>query len=220
MVELVSRNVVRRCAASGLGDVVIHGRYRLIESASNALAVSLDARLPTGDQDQLLGTGGTRTTAAVIWTGHAGRFLPHLNAGYTWSAGHGSSLFNTVGDGVSSPAPLSLKLPTEIDIAGGTDIVFFSRLTLAADAFARRMQNLSKFRVNSTTAPALSSGDPVVPGTLLQTNGTGATLLVGIAAAQVALTDRTVLKANIMFPLGGDGLTPRIGFGAGLGIRY
>jgi hypothetical protein len=192
----------------------------LIESGANALAASVDARLPTGDQDQLLGTGGTRTTAALIWSGQAGRFIPHANVGYTWSAGHGSALFNTVADGVSSPAPLNLKLPAEFDVAGGTDIVFFSRLTVAVDAFARRVQNLSKFSVNSSTAPALSPGDPSVPGTLLQTNGTGATLLVGMAAAQVALTNRTVLKANIMFPLFGDGLTPRVGFGAGLGIRY
>jgi hypothetical protein len=59
-----------------------------------------------------------------------------------------------------------------------------------------------------------------VAGTLLQVKGTGATLLVGVASAQVALTPRTVLKANLMFPVKGDGLSPRMAFGAGLGVRY
>jgi hypothetical protein len=220
MVELDSRIVGRKCDASGLGDVVVHGRVRVTASETNAVGISVDARLPTGDADQLLGTGGTRTTAAVAWSGQSGRFLPHASVGYTFSVGDASSVFNTVGDGIASPTPFDLKLPDEINFAAGTDIVFFRRLTIAGEAFGRRIKDLARFRVDSTTAAALSAGDPLVPGTLLQSNGTGATLLVGVGAAQVALTDRTVLKANVMFPLFGDGLKPRVAFGAGLGFRY
>jgi hypothetical protein len=220
MVELLSRSIVRRCAASGVGDVAVHARYRIYDSSTNAFAATLTARLPTGNADQLLGTGGTRTTAAIVWSGRAGRFLPHANVGYTSSAGQASPLLNTVADGVRSPTAIDLSIPNEINIAGGTGIVFFSRLTVGADAFVRRVQKLSTFRVNDSTAPALAPGDARVPGTLLQANGNGATLAVGIAAAQVALTDRTFLKTDVMFPLFGDGLKPRFGFGAGLGIRY
>lgn len=220
MVELASRIVGRRCTASGLGDVVAHGRIRVTSSDTNAVAVSVDARLPTGDADQLLGSGGTRTTASVAWSGQAGRFMPHVNVGYTRSFGNASALFNTVANGVASPTPFDLKIPDEINIAGGTDIVFLRRLTVGVDAFARRVQDFRRVRVDTTTAAALSAGDPPVPGTLLRDDGTGANLMLGVAAAQVALTDRTVLKANVMFPLFGDGLRPRVGFGAGLGFRY
>jgi hypothetical protein len=220
MVELATRTVYRRCAANGLGDIVVHGRYRLGSLGADGLAVSVDVRLPTGDKDQLLGTGATRTTGAVIWSGRAGRFAPHANLGYTVSIGDGSSLFNSVGGNVAAPQGLDLAVPNEISFAGGTDIVFFRRLTTAVDVFARRVQSLHRFRVDGTTAGALGSGDPSVPGTLLQDDGTGATLLVGLASAQVALTDRTLLKGNLVFPLVGDGLKPRIGAGVGLGFRF
>lgn len=237
MVELAQRTVTRKCKASGIGDIVAHARYRLNASDSNALGVAVDAALPTGDADNLLGSGGTRVTGAVVWTGRAGRFLPHASAGYTYGIGHSSDLFNQVTSctastpappatrattctSVASPTLLDLKLPAEINVAGGTDIVFYRRLTIAADVFARRITDLNTFRVNDTTAPALQPGDPPVPGTLLQVKGTGANLLLAVAAAQVALTNRTVLKANLIIPMKGDGLTPRMGFGAGLGIRY
>jgi hypothetical protein len=223
MVRQNARVVGRRCSASGLGDIVAHARVRLTSSETNALGVSIDARLPTGDEDQLLGTGGTRTTGALVWSGRAGRLLPHANVGYTFSVGNGSALFNTVPTATgpaASPTPLDLSIPDEIEFAGGTDVVVARRFTFGIDAFGRRIQDLRRVRIDSTTAAALTPGDPAVPGTLLQSDGLGATLLVGVGAAQVALTDRTVLKANIMFPLFGDGLRTRIGFGAGLGIRY
>jgi len=237
MVELATRTITRKCKASGIGDIVGHARYRLNASESNALGVSLDARLPTGDEENLLGTGGIRTTAAVNWTGRAGRFLPHATAGYVIGVGDSTALFNSVTactattpaapatrattcNTIASPTPLDLKPPSEINLAGGTDIVFYRRLTIGADIFARRISDLTTFTVSESTAPALSPGDPPVAGTLLQVKGKGATLMLAVAAAQVALTPRTVLKANMLIPMKGDGLSPRMSFGAGLGVRY
>ncbi|MGE5244196.1 MAG: hypothetical protein ACM3SQ_08210 [Betaproteobacteria bacterium] len=220
MVELASRTVTRRCTASGLGDVVAYGKARLVSGSTNALGVSLGVRLPTGDPDQLLGTGTTRATASLIWSARAGRFGPHASAGYTRSFGHGSAVFNTISDGAAVPQPLDLRVPDEIDIAAGTDVYLFSRLTTSFDVFGRQISDLQRFRVDSTTAAALGPGDPAVPGTLLVPDGTGATLLIGVAAAQVALTDRTLLKGNLLFPVWGNGLMPRFGAAVGLGFRY
>jgi hypothetical protein len=237
MVELATRTVTKKCEASGIGDIIGHVRYRVNSSETNQLAIGVDASLPTGDADNLLGSNGTRVTGAVAWTGQSGRFLPHVSAGYTYGIGDFSASFNQVTScaattaalpatrattctTVQNPTPLDLKIPSEINFAGGTDIVFYRRLTIGADVFGRRIQDLTKFDVNPSTAPALQAGDPVVAGTLLQVKGTGATLLVGVASAQVALTPRTVLKANLMFPVKGDGLSPRMAFGAGLGVRY
>jgi hypothetical protein len=220
MVELATRTVYRRCDANGLGDVVVHGRYRFGSPGTTGIAAAVDVQLPTGDPDNLLGTGTTRTTAAVIWSGQAGRFAPHVNFGYTFSTGTGSALFNSFGDGKLPPQGLSLEYPSEIDFAAGTDMVFFRRLTAAIDIFGRQIQDLQRFRVDDNTSAALDPGDPTVPGTLLQSNGTGALLLVGLASAQVALTDRTLLKSNLVFPLPGGGLKPNVGVGVGLGFRF
>jgi hypothetical protein len=239
MVQLASRTVTRKCKASGIGDIAGHIGYRISSSESNALAVMVDARLPTGDPDNLLGSGGTRITGGVVWRGHSGRFLPRFAVGYTYGIGESSALFNTVTSCVASnpaapatrattcsvitsPTPLDLKLPAELNFAGGTDIVFRRRLTVGGDLFVRRVDNLATFAVNPSTAPALQPGDPQVPGNLLQVKGFGATLMVAAATAQVALTDRTVIKMNGLIPMAGqgDGLTARMSFGFGLGLRY
>jgi hypothetical protein len=239
MVELASRTVTRKCKASGIGDIVGYMAYRLSASQTSPLAISVAARLPTGDADNLLGSGGTRITGNVAWRGQAGRFLPHVAGGYTHGIGEMSPILNFVTSCTAStpappatrattctsippPVPLDLKIPAEINFAAGTDIVFHRRLTVGADVYGRRIDDLTAFQVSPTTAPALQPGDPAVPGTLLQVKGQGATLLIAVASAQVALTDRTLIKTNMIIPMAGqgDGLTPRMSFGFGLGVRY
>jgi hypothetical protein len=222
MVQLATRTVYRRCTANGLGDVVAHGRFRLTPSAAaHALAVSLDAELPTGNADQLLGTGTTRTTAAVIWSRQTGRVAPHATVGYTHSFGKTTSQFNTVlPDGTPSPNPISLRLPDEINFSVGADVVFFRRLTTTLNLYGRRLQDLHRFSVDGSTAAAFGPGESPVPGTLTVEDGTGLDLLLGVIGAQVSLTDRTLLKGNVIVPAFGDGMKPRFGVGVGVGFRY
>jgi hypothetical protein len=221
MVELATRTVYRHCTANGVGDVIAHARYRIAPVGKSALAASFDVALPTGDADNLLGTGTTRATAAFIWSRQAGRVGPHASVGYTKSFGHTSSQFNAVlPNGTQTAQPLGLRVPDEFNFAVGADIVLLSRLTTSVNVFGRRLQDLRRFNVNNTTAAALSPSDGNVPGTLVAPDGMGADLLVGVIAAQVALTDRTLLKANVLFPAFGDGLKPKAGVGVGIGFRY
>ena len=48
---------------------------------------SIDLRLPTGDEDDLLGTGATQTKVQFIASGEYGLFAPHASFGYTFSNG-------------------------------------------------------------------------------------------------------------------------------------
>ena len=46
----------------------------------------MELRLPTGDSDELRGTGVTRTLVSAIWS-RGGKVAPHANAGYEfWSS--------------------------------------------------------------------------------------------------------------------------------------
>jgi len=221
MVELATRTVYRRCVADGLGDVTAHARYQIAPIGASALAATFDVQFPTGNADDLLGTGTTRATAAAVWSRRAARVDPHVSAGYTHSFGRTTSVFNTVlPDGTPTPQPLSLRLPDEINFAVGADIQLVSRLTTSVNLVGRHIQDLRRFRIDSSTAAALGPADGVVPGTLVVGDGTGADLLVGVFAAQVALTDRTLLKGSILFPAFGNGLKPKAGAGVGLGFRY
>src|SRR4030095_14318302 len=102
MVELAQRTITRQCKASGIGAIVGHLRYRINTSETNALAVSVNASLPTGDADNLLGSGGTRVTGGAAWAGRMGRFLPHASAGYTLGIGNTTDQFNSVTQCTSS----------------------------------------------------------------------------------------------------------------------
>ncbi len=72
-------------SASGVGDIVLRGKYRVAEGSAGGLALGADLRLPTGEERDLLGTGVWQARASAIWSVHLGTFSPHVNAGYTWS---------------------------------------------------------------------------------------------------------------------------------------
>ena len=48
--------------------------------------------MPTGDKDDLLGTGATQAHLFFIASGEYGRWSPHVNFGYTFSNGEASEL--------------------------------------------------------------------------------------------------------------------------------
>ena len=51
---------------TGLGDILLRAKYNFLESPGGGLAAALDLRLPTGDKEQLLGTGATQTKLSLI----------------------------------------------------------------------------------------------------------------------------------------------------------
>ena len=67
-------------SASGLGDAVVRGKYNLLRSGGTGLAAGAEVRLPTGDEDNLLGTGEFMVTPKLIgsferdWLGVHGSF--------------------------------------------------------------------------------------------------------------------------------------------------
>lgn len=72
-------------AASGIGDIAIQGKYRFWKQEGGGLATALRVRLPTGDTDNLRGSGVTRTFVSGIWS-KGGTFSPHAEFGYEfWS---------------------------------------------------------------------------------------------------------------------------------------
>ena len=73
-------------AASGLGDVALRAKLRVIEQPGGGVALALDARLPTGDKEALLGSGVTRTLVSGIWSSVVGDLSPHVSGGFEYWA--------------------------------------------------------------------------------------------------------------------------------------
>jgi hypothetical protein len=72
--------------ASGLGDVAVRSKLRLLAQDGGGVALGLDLRLPTGDKEALLGAGVTRALISGIWSATSGPFAPHASGGFEyWS---------------------------------------------------------------------------------------------------------------------------------------
>ena len=138
--------------ATGLGDIVVRTKYRLWPAAGGGVAAAVDVRVPTGDESNLLGTGGVQTKVFGIGSFTLGKFAPHLNAGYTFS---------------SSGALPDTRLRDEVNLAAGFDWALTPRATLAVDWVGRslldagRMQEADKtfaYVVGGTGAGGGSGG--------------------------------------------------------------
>ncbi len=75
-------------AATGIGDVALRSKYRFYGTPGFDAAALLDLRLPSGDEDNFLGTGETRVRAQAILSWDAGSgFYPHVNTGFQFRGG-------------------------------------------------------------------------------------------------------------------------------------
>jgi hypothetical protein len=71
-------------SASGIGDVAVRTKVDLSPagaSAGTGIALLADVRLPTGNEDDFLGSGTTSARLMGIVSGRYGDFAPHANAG-------------------------------------------------------------------------------------------------------------------------------------------
>ena len=98
-------------SASGIGDITLRGKVRFLDTPGGGLAVSADLRLPTGKEEDLLGTGATQFTATFIGSTTYGKIAPHVNVGYTVSSGISEAAEDAF---VTAP-------PDEFDYSGGVD---------------------------------------------------------------------------------------------------
>jgi Putative MetA-pathway of phenol degradation len=74
---------------TGIGDILLRTKYHFFRSQSKwpDLAVVGQVKLPTGDEDDLLGTGETNFLGLLVASRTYGRFTPHINAGYEVTTG-------------------------------------------------------------------------------------------------------------------------------------
>ena len=185
--------------ASGVGDIVLRGKYNLSSSPAFGLAAALDVRLPTGDADNLLGSGGTQTKLSFIAAGAASsRFAPRFSAGYTLSSGGADFM----GD-----------IPDEINYSAGFDAGLHKRVTLTADLIGRNLRDASRlvnqdvsFRFALRTDPTVRTTTRTTP---ISTIG-NVNLLLGSAGLKINPGGRILLVGNVLFSLGNDGLQDKI----------
>jgi hypothetical protein len=139
------RTFVANGSAAGLGDVIVRGKGTAFKTARAGIALGLEARLPTGRAEDLLGSGsfGLKVFEAVSATYR--RVAPHVNVGYQWNGD--TVLAGDVATGVKG------ELPDELSYVIGADVGIEKRLSIAVDVLGRHSSDAPKLS-SSTFTPA------------------------------------------------------------------
>jgi hypothetical protein len=179
---------------SGVGDVLVRGKYNFARNEHGALAAAVDVRLPTGDEQNLLGAGATQTKLFLIGSSNFGRFSPHLNVGYTFSSGS-SDLVGELSDEINFTTGFSVAANPRVTFFG--DLVW--RTLLDATRLERRELTHLYRRFDSTEV--LSTTRPTIEGIEDDLN-----LFFGSAGVKVNLVQELLVSLSLGYSLGDDGL--------------
>jgi hypothetical protein len=185
--------------ASGVGDLVLRTKAMLIREGSRALAAGLDARLPTGDELNLLGTGafGLRPFGAV--SAAFGPFAPHANLAYQWNGK--SVLAGDVRAGVEA------NLPDQFQYAVGSDVAVNPKFSMVFDVLGQRVLNSPRLSVYTLHATG-QAGSADLPDIRFSTDSYWVTDASLGFKANVA--SRLLVNFNMRFNVGDKGLADRV----------
>ena len=214
-------------SATGLGDILIRGKFNFYRTETTALAAALDLRLPTGDKDNLLGTGATQANLFFVGSGEYGVFSPHVNIGYTFSNGTTSAeatsfstdpAFGTVPSSVNASS-VDLNVPDEFNYVAGLAVAVHPRVTVGFDVRGRNIRDVPRFALENVSYPRR----PTDSQTFVEDNEFSVesrdgnlNLLLGIVGAKINIGKTLLLNASVLFSMTDNGLkpkpTPVIGF--------
>ena len=169
-------------STAGLGDIVVRARYNMYRSGASGMAVGAEVRLPTGNEEDLLGTGSTSITPRFIGSYEQDRVGIHGEVGYTLR-------------GVSEA----------LTYAGAVTAVAAPRLTLVGELLGRRLNAVGRLVETTLPHPRLAGVDTV---RLTSSDETADRLLV-VAGFKWNIASTWLLTANILRPLTDVGLNAR-----------
>jgi hypothetical protein len=190
--------------ANGIGDLIVRLKGTPFRSDTAAIALGVDARLPTGDEQDLLGLGAWGLRPFVVLSTSQGRVSPHLNVAYLWNGK--SVLAGDVATGRKE------SLPDQVQYAVGVDIGATRRLTLAFDFLGTHVIDSPRVLRETFTAANGQSFPQIGFAT------ESYSLANGAAGLKFNPTGRLLVDFNVLFKLDSAGLRDKVT--PLLGIEY
>jgi len=121
-------------ASTGVGDIVVRGKYNVWHGERAGIAAGVDVRLPTGDELNYQGSGAFGVKPFGIFSYRA-RISPHVLVGYEWN---GKSI--TAGDFVTGT---KASVPNDFVYSAGADASITKWLTGSFDVIGQRIFSTS-----------------------------------------------------------------------------
>jgi hypothetical protein len=182
--------------ASGIGDVIVRLKGTPVHNDSVAIALGIDGRIPTGDEEDLLGLGAFGVKPFAVVSFSQGRVAPHLNVAYLWNGK--SVLAGDVATGRKE------DLPDQVQYAVGADIGVTKRLTLAFDFLGTYVIDSPRL-IRETFTAANGQSFPQIGFVTESYN-----LANGSAGLKFNPVGRLLIDFNVLFRLDSAGLRDKV----------
>jgi hypothetical protein len=186
-------------SAGGIGDLVARVKATLMREGSRSLAAGLDVRMPTGDEQNLLGAGAAGVRPFAAFSASMGRFAPHANLWYQWN---GESILG--GDVALGQEG---GLPDNFSYAVGTDFGVTNQFSVIFDVIGQRVLDSPRLftRTLSLSGPG---GSVTLPDIFLESGSYWvANAALGFKAN---VATRLLIEFNLKFAMTDGGLTDRV----------
>jgi hypothetical protein len=170
-----------------------------MREGTRALAVGLDVRIPTGNEENLLGAGGTGVRPFVAFSGTFGRIAPHANLAYQWN---GSSIL-----GGDIRTGQKGDLPDQFAYALGSDISVNARLSVIVDVVGQRVLDSPRLATFGFDATGPFGSVPLED---LRFQNASYWASSGSVGTKLNVAPRVLINFNLRFALTEGGLTDRV----------
>jgi hypothetical protein len=167
---------------TGVADMAITARAHLLGSRASGLTAGAELRLPTGREEDLLGTGEPAVRILAIGSLEGTRASAHLNGGYSWG-------------GISREASYSAAVT----------VAASERFTLVGEFLGRWIEGLGQ--IGQVTAPHPSSIG--VDTIRLLPTASGTMTGMAVAGFKWNVGGRWLVNANVLLPVTDRGLRAR-----------
>jgi len=190
-------------SATGIGDILLRLKATAYRQGGTGLAVGGEVRLPTGDEEDLLGSGATGIKPFVVFSSAHERVSPHVKLAYQWN-GESVLAAGVIGSGEKG------DLPDQFFYEVGADLGVSKKLTLALDLLGRRV--IDGERLSTETFQALDN-QSTFPNVRFQTESFN--VIDGAVGVKINPTGSLLVDFNLLFKLNDSGLrdtvTPLLG---------
>jgi hypothetical protein len=195
-------------SATGIGDVTLRGKYEVYQGEKLGIAGGVDVRLPTGDEQNLLGSGAVGVKPFGVIS-YSARVSPHAEIGYEIN---GKSIL--AGDFVGTNSNTKGSLPNRFVYTVGADVSIVKNLTAAFDVYGQRLFSAPQLFSNPYTdlghcADVACSPATFTPGTThpdLGVRTTDYNILNASFGLKYRLYRQLVITGNVLVKLNDNGL--------------
>ena len=167
---------------TGVADMAITARAHLLGSRASGLTAGAELRLPTGREEDLLGTGEPAIRVLAIGSLEGTRASAHLNGGYSWG-------------GISR----------EANYNAAVTVAASERFTLVGEFLGRWIEGLGQIRQVTAPHPVSIGVDTI---RLLPTEA-GTMTGMAVAGFKWNVGGRWLVSANVLLPVIDRGLRAR-----------